>query len=52
MKKDDIYTYHLYIFLMVGMTGFEPVLFCSQSRRDNQATLHPERPHILGKVLA
>ena len=29
-------------FNMVGMIGFEPMVFCSQSRRDNQASLHPE----------
>ena len=28
---------------MVGTTRFELVVFCSQSRRDNQATLRPER---------
>ncbi len=28
--------------MLVGMTGFEPVIFCSQSRRGNQAALHPE----------
>ena len=28
---------------LVGMAGFEPAIFCSQSRRDNQASLHPER---------
>lgn len=27
---------------VVGMIGFEPMVFCSQSRRDNQASLHPE----------
>ena len=27
---------------MVGMIGFEPMIFCSQSRRGNQAALHPE----------
>lgn len=29
---------------VVGMIGFEPMVFCSQSRRDSQATLHPEAP--------
>ena len=27
---------------LVGMAGFEPAVFCSQSRRGNQAALHPE----------
>ena len=27
----------------VGVAGFEPATSCSQSRRDNRATLHPER---------
>ncbi len=26
----------------VGVAGFEPAASCSQSRRDNRATLHPE----------
>ena len=26
----------------VGVAGFEPATSCSQSRRDNRATLHPE----------
>ena len=25
----------------VGVAGFEPAASCSQSRRDNRATLHP-----------
>jgi site-specific DNA recombinase len=28
--------------LFVGVAGFEPAASCSQSRRDNRATLHPE----------
>ena len=28
--------------LLVGVAGFEPATSCSQSRRDNRATLHPE----------
>src|SRR5690606_338479 len=28
--------------LVVGVAGFEPAASCSQSRRDNRATLHPE----------
>ena len=27
----------------VGVAGFEPATSCSQSRRDNRATLYPER---------
>ena len=38
----------------VGVAGFEPATSCSQSRRDNRATLHPDdssflRPIHLGK---
>ena len=29
-------------FFIVGVAGFEPAASCSQSRRDNRATLHPE----------
>ena len=29
--------------LSVGVAGFEPAASCSQSRRDNRATLHPEK---------
>ena len=28
--------------LLVGVAGFEPATSCSQSRRDDRATLHPE----------
>lgn len=28
--------------ISVGVAGFEPATSCSQSRRDNRATLHPE----------
>gem|GEM_PF-4870417 len=28
--------------VIVGVAGFEPAASCSQSRRDNRATLHPE----------
>ena len=28
--------------ISVGVAGFEPAASCSQSRRDNRATLHPE----------
>ncbi len=27
---------------LVGVAGFEPATSCSQSRRDDRATLHPE----------
>ena len=27
--------------IIVGVAGFEPATSCSQSRRDNRATLHP-----------
>ena len=27
----------------VGVAGFEPATSCSQSRRDDRATLHPEK---------
>ena len=36
---------------LVGMIGFEPMVFCSQSRRDNQASLHPEA-HIFSSSLS
>jgi hypothetical protein len=32
----------LYGKVFVGVAGFEPAASCSQSRRDNRATLHPE----------
>ncbi len=28
--------------VLVGVAGFEPATSCSQSRRDDRATLHPE----------
>ena len=28
---------------LVGVAGFEPATSCSQSRRDDRATLHPEK---------
>ena len=30
-------------FYLVGVAGFEPATSCSQSRRDDRATLHPEK---------
>jgi hypothetical protein len=36
-KKGDDFHHPL-----VGVAGFEPATSCSQSRRDNRATLHPE----------
>lgn len=41
-KKFLIALYQERISYLVGMIGFEPMVFCSQSRRDNQASLHPE----------
>ena len=35
-------TEHSHVRLFVGVAGFEPATSCSQSRRDNRATLHPE----------
>ncbi len=32
---------------MVGVAGFEPATSCSQSRRDDRATLHPEYLHLI-----
>ena len=32
---------------VVGVTGFEPTTSCSQSRRSNQAELHPVSPRML-----
>jgi hypothetical protein len=32
---------------IVGVAGFEPAASCSQSRRDNRATLHPENSILL-----
>ena len=29
--------------IFVGVAGFEPATSCSQSRRDDRATLHPEK---------
>ena len=35
---------------LVGVAGFEPAASCSQSRRDNRATLHPEWILVLRKI--
>ena len=35
-------TEHIHVRSFVGVAGFEPATSCSQSRRDNRATLHPE----------
>ena len=47
--KIELIENHIISFLMmsfdtifVGVAGFEPAASCSQSRRDNRATLHPE----------
>jgi hypothetical protein len=37
MKKTE-----QFVRFFVGVAGFEPAASCSQSRRDNRATLHPE----------
>ena len=37
VKQDSIC-----LIISVGVAGFEPATSCSQSRRDNRATLHPE----------
>ena len=31
---------------LVGMGGFEPPTFCSQSRRANQTALHPDKTFL------
>ena len=41
-EKMSLLLYQGHISRLVGMIGFEPMVFCSQSRRDNQASLHPE----------
>ena len=35
---------------MVGVIGFEPTASCSQSRRSDQAELHPVSAWAAGKV--
>jgi hypothetical protein len=32
---------------LVGVAGFEPATSCSQSRRDNRATLHPDCGYLV-----
>ncbi len=36
--------------VFVGVAGFEPAASCSQSRRDNRATLHPEGKFLSGET--
>ncbi len=36
----------------VGVAGFEPATSASQTRRDNRATLHPEKVKIGSVVYA
>ncbi len=36
--------------LMVGVAGFEPATSSSQTRRDDRATLHPDKVFIIMKV--
>ncbi len=35
--------------MCVGVAGFEPATSCSQSRRDDRATLHPETKFVFRK---
>jgi hypothetical protein len=49
-KMAPSYRYH--IRKMVGMAGFEPATSCSQSRRANQAALHPGGPAVAYLLLA
>ena len=37
-------------FIIVGVAGFEPAASCSQSRRDNRATLHPAKKQKSGET--
>ena len=37
--------------VIVGVAGFEPAASCSQSRRDNRATLHPEKFNFQLRIL-
>ena len=45
MPVNTTFYRHLNFFetLFVGAAGFEPATSCSQSRRDNRATLRPEK---------
>lgn len=42
-KKSDHFRNRIFL---VGVAGFEPATSCSQSRRDNRATLHPDNSVI------
>ena len=42
IKKPNILIIKSLGFYLVGVAGFEPATSCSQSRRDDRATLHPE----------
>jgi hypothetical protein len=44
-KKWKFFNFHF-----VGVAGFEPATSCSQSRRDNRATLHPESTFLCGET--
>ena len=44
LRRQVLYPAELCILFYVGVAGFEPAASCSQSRRDNRATLHPEKP--------
>ena len=45
LRRQVLYPAELcdHYFSVVGVAGFEPAASCSQSRRDNRATLHPEK---------
>lgn len=36
--------------VIVGVAGFEPATSCSQSRRDNRATLHPDNGYLFASA--
>ena len=42
-KPSQTLEYQLIMKDFVGVAGFEPATSCSQSRRDDRATLHPEK---------
>ena len=41
-SNDRAFLREVWYFSRVGVKGFEPSTSCSQSRRANRATLHPE----------
>ena len=42
LRRQMLYPAELRDQKKVGVAGFEPATSCSQSRRDDRATLHPE----------